>query len=307
MKKKNKGITIIEILISVAILSGAIAVFSALLEITKLGKTSANYSIAYKLAEEELEAVRALPNSALGLRASSTFLNILHHAGNSRVVATSGAASSPNVLQNNTSTVSLGLAVLPFNTMSDFSLETMVRSPLTSEKSGIIFRARDLDNFYFLYLKDGLLTLEKKVDGTDSVITSSVQAFLPDTWYKIKISTAGNNISVYINDALIGNYSDSSHSYGASALANENNMAEFDNVSLIWGSESRIWRFDDVDLGKLPDDWMRVSPQNLPGGSAVLSIYEPYGTTDLKKIDVGVSWSERGGTKSVFLSTMKAD
>jgi hypothetical protein len=307
MKNQPAGITLIEIVISVALLSGAIAIFGALLQAVKLNKTETLYSAAYKIAQDEIASVRAMPNSALTARASSTFVGVLYDSGAYGAVATGTALSAPNVLQNQATTSSLGVVLLPYDNLQDFTLEASVRAAATAQKTGLLFRAADTANYYFLHLKSGQLVLEKNLNGALSNIATSAQTFTADAWYKLKIVASGANFSIYLNDNLIGAYSDSSFASGAAALANENNTALFDDISLTRDGSTELWNFDNLAAGNIPMEWRRTSLSDLPSGAGYLTIIDPYGDAALKKITVTVNWKERGLLKSVTLMTLKTE
>lgn len=310
MKKGRyqRGTSLIEILLVIAILSGAIAVFGALFNTTKLNRVGSLYTRAYKIAQEEMEAVRALPISALTVKENDHFWNILHNDGAIGATDETAAVSSPNVLKNNSSASStMGFVVAAPGYYSNFVFEASLKTASTTAKTGLIFRARDIDNYYFLYLKNNHLVLEKNINGAATVLRSSVQTYNPDIWYKLKVDAAGENISIYLNDNIITTASDNSFAAGLLALANESSVAYFDNARLVGGGNDKLWNFDDLREGGMPDEWQKIGVRDLPEGYGILKISEPYAAGTIKKIDVTVQWKDRGEIRSITLSSLKTE
>lgn len=304
---RPRGLTLIEALLIIAMLGGAVAIFGALLNIMRLNETGTYAAAAYRLAQEELDILRNKPNSALGIRASSTFIGVLYNNGGYGAAADAAAVSTPQVLKNNAASSSpLGIVALPYGNLADFTFEASLKTSDAANAAGLLFRAQDLDNYYFFYLKNSQIILDKRTAGATSTVYSAGQTFLPDTWYKLKVIAAGGNLSLYLNDNLLSTISDSSTPSGFTALANQSNTAFFDNITLIH-SLTETWNFDNTPLGDIPDDWLRFGANDLPEGLGALTISEPYGVATIKKIDATVRWTERGATKSITLSTLKSE
>jgi len=299
---------LIEALLIIAMLGGAVAVFGALLNVMRLNEVGTYSAAAHRLAQEELNILRDRAVSSLSVRASSTFIGVLYNNGNYGAATDAAAVSAPQVLKNNAASSSpLGIVALPYSNLADFTLEASLKTAGTANATGLLFRARDLDNYYFFYLKNNQIILDKRAGGVTSTLYSAGQTFLPDTWYKLKIVAAGGNLSLYLNDNLLNTASDTSMSSGYAALANQGNGASFDNVALTHGALTETWNFDDTPPNGVPDNWSRFGINDLPHGSAALTISEPYGTPTFKKIDVSINWVERGVNKSIFLSTLRSN
>lgn len=304
----HRGFTLIEALLVIAILSGAVAIFGALLNVERLNKTGTYSAAAYRLAQEELDILRDKPNSSLGVRASSTLIGVLYNNGIYGAATDAAAVSAPKILKNNAASSSpLGIVALPYAGLTDLTFEASLKTGTTAKAAGLLFRAQDLDDYYFFYLKNNQLILDKRAGGTTSTLYSVSQTFSPNTWYKLKVIATGSSLSLYLNDNLFTTISDSSIAFGYAALANQGNTASFDNVMLVHNSITETWNFDNVAVGAIPDDWLRFGVNDMPGGLATLSISEPYSTATMKKIDVNISWSERGVKKSITLSTLKTE
>lgn len=306
--KCKKGLTLIESLLIIAMLGGAVAVFGAILNAMRLNQAGRYAAAAYRLAEEEMEIIRNKPLSSLLTQASSTFIGVLYNNGNYGVFADATAPSAPQALVNNAAgSAPLGIVALPYANLTDFTFEASLKTTSTEYAAGLLFRARDLNNYYFFYLQNNQIVLDKRLNGVTSTLYSASQTFLPATWYKLKIIAAGGNLSLYLNDNLLNTVLDNSISSGFAALSNQNGAASYDNAALIHDLLTETWNFDNVTLGALPDDWLRRGINDLPQGSALLSISEPYGVSTIKKIDIAASWREGGQTRTIILSTLKTE
>ncbi|MCG2693704.1 LamG domain-containing protein, partial [Candidatus Parcubacteria bacterium] len=235
--KRQSGISLIEILITIAIIGSAVAVFATLINVIYLNKVGNLYTTAYKLASGELDAIRELPFNDLQNRTDGNFINILYNAGNPHVLG--------DALVISASSTPLGVAILPYNKMSDFTIEADVKSTPLSNEAGLLLRARDLENYYFFYIKGDQLALIKNINGIKETLYQTFQSFESDTYYNLKATLSGSSISLYLNDALINTTDDLSFSAGYAALASANNEATFDNVELTLGGELYDWDFTD--------------------------------------------------------------
>lgn len=284
------------------------AIFGAVLNVMRLNKTGGYAAAAYRLAEEEMDILRNRPLASLSTQTSSTLVGVLYNNGKYGAVSDGAAVSAPQVLQNNAETSSpLGIVALPYGNLADFTFEASLKTTSTERAAGLLFRAQDLDNYYFFYLENNQIVLDKRAAGITSTLYTAGQTFLPATWYKLKIIAAGSNLSLYLNDNLLTAISDNSISSGFSVLANQSGTVSYDNVTLIHDLLAETWNFDETAPSELPNDWLRFGVNDLPEGRGLLSISEPYGVSTIKKIDVSVSWKEKGQTKTITLSSLKTE
>lgn len=304
---KNRGFTIIEVIVCIAVLGSSLAVFGTLFSILRINKSGSFRFAATKLAQEEIDILRTLPLSALSNRTESDFIYLFYNRGAAGAVINSAAISSPNALELANASNTIAAVLLPYNKLTNFSLETYLKNTETTERSGIIFRARDYDNYYFFYIKNDRIALEKKVDGTLAPIQDIMGTFADNTWYKIKIVASGTSLSIYLNDVLTATATDDSFSSGYTALASYSDITYFDDVTLVSGSQTSFWNFDDVTNKGVPSDWQKFDTNNLPICQGLLTISEPYGVSTIKKIEAKVVWQEKDKQKTVSLSTMKTE
>lgn len=305
MSFSPRGFGLIQALLAIALTSGAIFVFATLMKVIQLNKAGSLSTAAYKIAGEEMESVRALPLLELSARTNAPFINIIYNNGASYAAGHITAPSSPKTLALSSSTSTLNLALLPYDGIADFTFESYVMASTTPIKAGLLFRGKDINNYYFFYLSSDRAALLKKVNGTETILYEIFQSFAADTWYKLKVAAGGSAISIYLNDLKIQDVADTAFSFGSLALANLNTPANFDNVVLTFNSQTFAWNFDNLAIGAAPDEWQRFGLNHLPNGAGLLTISEPFGVTTIKKIDVNVSWVERGQNKSITLSTLK--
>ena len=116
--------------------------------------------------------------------------------------------------------------------------------------------------------------------------------------------TSGNEISLYLNDGLLGIITDSEFSFGYNALTNELGTNYFDDITFT-SAETRGWNFDENN--NIPVEWQRFGLYDLPNGNGFLTISEPYSDTTLKQIDVTVNWIEKQESRSATISTLKTE
>jgi len=292
--RKQKGLSLIEIIITIAIIGSAVSIFATLINVIYLNKVGNLYTTAYKLASEEMDALHKLPFNELQNRTNSQFINVLYNNGNPRVLASS--------LYMSTSNTSLGVAILPYDKKTDFVVEADVKSNPLLNETGFLLRARDLENYYFFYIKNDRVAFMKNVNGVNETLYQAFQNFESDTYYNLKAVLSGNNISLYLNDTPLGTINDLSFTSGYVALSSANSETSFDDVCLTFGGESHRWDF--TDLSELPTEWQRVGLNDIPQREGILNISEPFNDTLIKKVDITIKWFGKGEEKSVNLSSL---
>ncbi len=81
MSNFGKGFTLIEIIVTIAMLGGAIAIFGILLNVLRINKSGSFSAAAYKIAQEEMDIIKNYPLSSLAARTSSTFIGVMDNNG----------------------------------------------------------------------------------------------------------------------------------------------------------------------------------------------------------------------------------
>lgn len=323
MKKKNSisnnhGITFIEILISVGIMLVLVLILATSLNTVRLSRNVGYQAQAYRIASEELEIVRNLNAAELGNRTNASFVNVFFNQGAWTVVATGTAFSAPNILSLATTspaaeTALSAVMILPGDgDYSDFDFESRIKilTPApASIKSGLIFRAKDAQNYYRLILENTALRMEKVQNGIVTSLWNSVRTFTTNTWYQVKVVAAGTNFDIYLAGSKLTAtpVADAAFSSGKIGFCTANDTrVSIDNIAVTTGGVTTSWNFDAATVGEIPKDLARFGLYDLPSGAGYLTIANQIvGVDTLKKITIRITWTEAGGTKTVQLETIK--
>jgi len=104
----------------------------------------------------------------------------------------------------------------------------------TSDLALLATRFRDGDNFYYAALRsDGKIVLKARLNGSDGSLAASVSTGIKTgTWYDVKLSAIGEDLSVYVNGALVQKVSGVLIASGAIAFGTNNATATFDDVTV---------------------------------------------------------------------------
>lgn len=314
--KKTSGVTFIEIVVSIGIMLVLVLILATSLNTVKLARTVGYQAQAYRVAGEELEIVRNLTAAELANRTNADFVNVFYNQGSWATAADAAAVSAPNVLTLATtspvaSTALSAALILPNSgNYTDFEFESRIKILVpapTSTKSGLIFRAKDAQNYYRLAMEPSLLRMEKVQNGIATNLWSSVQTFTSSTWYQVKVAATGSNFDIYLAGAKLTTVTDTNFSSGKIGFFTANNTRiSIDNVSATGSGETTTWNFDTSPTGTMPDSLARFGLYDLPSGTAYLTIANQIvGVDTLKKITVRITWVEEGGTKTIQLETLK--
>jgi len=307
---KPRGLTLIEIVIGVGLVSVLIVVFGVSLLAAVYAQRIKLRNMASVLADQQLATLQVNDTSQLTDQTDGALVGVLFTQGDFGAVEDPTAPSSSRALGAATSTSSGLTSVMPLpkNAYSDFTLtaKLKVNSGSTSSwKAGLLFRTRDVNNGYRAYLTADSLVLERIYGGTVTTLYSDARSISEDSWQTLTIGATGSAIEVSLNGTLVTTQNDTTFSVGKAALAVwEGASVNFDDVSI--GGDS--WNFDDVAVGDLHDDWLRFGLGDLPNGTGTLTISSPYNDTSLKRYTVTISWSDRSGsTRTISHSTEKAN
>jgi len=314
--KKTRGITFIEIVVSIGIMLVLVLILATSLNTVKLARTVGYQSQAYRIASEELETIKNLSAGELTNRTNSDFINVFYNQGTWVTSADATAPSAPNVLTLTTTSpvasTGLGAAlILPGDGgYADFDFESRIKilAPApTSTKSGLIFRAKDAQNYYRLALESSALRVERVQNGLVTSLWNSAQTFASSTWYQVKITAVGANFDIYLAGAKLTTVTDTNFSAGKIGFFTANDTKiSIDDVAVTVGAGTTNWSFDTSFVGTMPKDLARFGLYDLPSGMAYLTITNQIvGVDTLKKITVRITWVEEGGTKTVQLETLK--
>ncbi|MBL4934494.1 hypothetical protein JK636_01830 [Clostridium sp. YIM B02515] len=145
---------------------------------------------------------------------------------------------------------------------TDYSVEGRVKasnSVIGSSASGLLFRYKDVNNYYHLRLNSGgKLELFKKENGITTFLKQLDEKINKDTWYRLKAEIEGNTIKCYLNDIEKINITDSGSGLtsGAIGLRTYKDACSFDDVAV--KSDSKILLSDDFQNGGSAS-WNKVS------------------------------------------------
>lgn len=308
-KKNNLGVTFVEIIVSIFLILIIILAFGTTMANIKLNHKIKLKNQALALASEEIETLRKKPFSGLTNRTNADFLDVAYNFGSWQVKTDAAAPSEPNIysaLPLSDGNEITSLAVLPANTENNFTLEAKVRAQPSPAgyAAGLAFRYQDINNYYRFVFYSSAIKLEKKLNGTVTVLFNNTQSFVDNNWYDLKVIASGSDISLYLNNTLLGTINDTDFSGGCQALLGLNSaVLDFDNVSLI-GQETRTWNFDADTPDNIAAGFERFGLNDLPGGEGRLTIEDYSGKTNIKKVTARVSWQEDGSSKFVQISTI---
>lgn len=295
---KTRGLTLIEIVVGVALCSTLVIVFGVSLLAAVYAQRVKLRNMASVLADQQLAALQAYDTSQLTDQTNGALVGVLFTQGDFGAVEDLTAPSPSQALGASSSTDAglTALLPLPKNAYADFTLTAELK-PLAASpadwQAGFLFRARDLQNQYRVYLTSSSLVLQKVVGGSVTTLYSDARAISLGSWQELSVTATGSSISVYLNGTLVTTQVDATFSVGQAALAAwEGAAVNFDDVAV--GGET--WNFDGVTLGELHDDWLRFGLGDLPNGTGTLTVSSPYPDASYKRYEATISWKDRSGT-----------
>jgi len=295
---KTRGLTLIEIVIAVSLVSMLIVVFGVSLLASVYAQRIKLRNMASALADQQLAALQVYDTSSLLNQTNSTPFGVLFTQGGFETAEDLTAPSPSRVFSAATSTGTglTSLMPLPKNAYGDFTMTASFKvngGSAAGWQSGFLFRARDLRNHYRAYLTATSLVLQKVSNGGVTTLYSDARSISQGSWQTLSVTATGSSISVTLNGTPVTTQIDSAFSVGHAALAVwQGASVHFDDVSI--GGES--WDFEDASLGEIHDDWLRFGLGDLPSGTSTLSVATPYSDSSYKRYTVTISWMDRSGT-----------
>jgi type II secretory pathway pseudopilin PulG len=297
---KARGLTLIEIVVGVSLVSVLIVVFGVSLMAAVYAQRVKLRNMASMLADQQLAAIQAVDTSSLGVQTDGALVGVLFTQGDFGAVTDATAPSSDTAFNAGTSTATSGLTALmplPKNAYGDFTLQADIKANVGTPsdwQAGFLFRARDLRNHYRAYLTATSLVLQRVSGGTVTTLYSDARSIAQGSWQELRVVATGSSIGVYLNGTLVTTQVDATFSVGQAALAVwEGASVNFDDVTI--GGDA--WSFEDVADGEIHDDWLRFGLGDLPNGTSTLTISNPYSDASYKRYSVKVRWTDRSGTE----------
>lgn len=304
---KTKGLTLIETIVGIALVSALVVVFGVSLLAAVYAQRIKLRNMAAALADQELTGLRVYDTSSLPNQTNGPLADVLFYQGAFAAAADGSAPSQPNALavDGSSDTGITALMPLPKNAYSDFTMTASMAAGAGAPgtwRVGLLFRARDLRNYYAVYLTSSSLVLMKNVNDVPTTLYSDARSISTGSWQELSVTATGSSISVDLNGTPVTTQNDSSFSVGKNALVAWNGApAEFDDVSI--GGET--WDFDAVAAGEMHDDWLRFGLGDLPNGTSTLTVSAPYADTSFRTYTVNVSWLDRSGTTRTLSRSMQ--
>lgn len=143
------------------------------------------------------------------------------------------------------SSANWAVSLLNSGDMRDANVSVKVK-PLQYDRSSINYqypfigvRAADANNMYFVSLRvdNNTLEIRRRLNGSNSTLSSKFFNIIPETTYDVRVEASGNTICVYIDGVLQLTAADNALTAGKIALGTVFTTAEFDDV-VIYKSKS---------------------------------------------------------------------
>lgn len=315
----RNGSTLLDAVLGLFVLGFLIVLVGTFISAREVNRRVLFRAQAAALADEQLNALRRLDVTTLGNQTNVAFKNVLYNAGDWNVVAQNSIGhTAPNALELTGSTITnavSGRLLFPDGVYADATLEAKWRLASDSPASasfGYLFRSSDSANGYRLRVARTATDLDSSTGGTQNVylervingmatrIDSRAATIAVDTWYSLRVTLSGSNISLHLDGTQLGSgpFQDTTFASGTAALLGWNGVhAYVDDVQTI-ATATQTWNFD-ADT-ELPAAWVRLSLNDLPNstpntfddnGLLTLATF-PIGssTTTLKQATITIRW-----------------
>ena len=101
-----------------------------------------------------------------------------------------------------------------------------------SQLGGICARVSLPGDYYLLALRaDGRIDIRLVSSYAETILaTTSTAVITANTWYTVRLSAVGSNLSAYLNGRLILTAADASYPSGEIGLQTDSAIAQFDDV-----------------------------------------------------------------------------
>ena len=140
---------------------------------------------------------------------------------------------------------------------TDYTLEGRVKVLTDGGNAGLIIRYVDNSNFYSLCLNASTNQVElyKKLDNTATMVASSGLSVNTNTWYTLRVTANGNNITGFVNGNPVIDWTNPSGELTAGKIGFQTTSdANFDDV-LVTSNNLVDETFDSRETGSTPSDW----------------------------------------------------
>ena len=101
----------------------------------------------------------------------------------------------------------------------------------SSYAAAICARVSDATHFYYLAIRsDGKLVIKINNAGNSSLTSAVASGVAIGTWYTVKLSVVGSQLTAYVNGTMMAQVTDTALTTGGVGLSVESTNAEFDDV-----------------------------------------------------------------------------
>ncbi len=306
----TKGFTIIEALVALGLTTLLITLFGAAYGSITNNQYIGHRALAYNLATEEVETLRTIGAENLAEVTDAPFIGVAYNTGKFVVASHASAPSGAHVYEAVPNTITGNVSHLALAPDFEYSDATTTadlfisNNTVSNWKLGLVSRYQDAQNYYAAYLTATAVTLIKVVDGTTTTLDTAAGTFSVDTWYSLSLDLTGSDITVSVDSNPLLSAIDTAIPEGRIGLYGENGVhGYFDDLS-ITTSGTQTWDFDSTAPGVVPGDWKRFGINDLPGGTATVTLSNvEAGFNTLKQVTARVQWDERDTTKSVEITS----
>jgi len=287
--------------VTIGLAAVILAIYSALLMgVYFLSRTEFGVQ-ATSFVQEGLDALRTLEYDELIDRTDGNLLGLAFTRGDWRVIDDAGNSVLRLPIAEDDLGGETGLAVLPGNYRSDFTLTADIRARGLSPSgwnSGLAVRYRDSENHYRFRFTAGGIAFDKVYHGTATTLWSQSATYNKDTWYGLQVIASGNQLTLKRDGVTLTTITDDTFTMGdLGVISLSGALVDVDEVSITEGTTT-TWTFESDETGSMPDDWKRLNAFDLPDGTVALSIENYLSQADMKKATVTVTWTETALTKS---------
>lgn len=310
--KNKKGVSLIEVVVSMSLIGLIFIIFSASFTSVKANRVNKNRAAAFRFAQAEMNALSTLNFNQLTNRTNSAFLGLAYNHGEQNIASDLSAQSGTQVtaivpVNNLTNNVSSAL-FLSENAFKDFTFRSYLKvlpQSTAGWRTGIVFRYQDIENYYYLSFSSNSLELYRVDDGVESTLYSEPSSISEGTWYSLKVVTVADSLEIYLNESLVSTIIDDTFTSGSvGVVGRDNTYLHVDDLHITSTLQTNTWNFDSQSVGEFPQDMLDVAPV-ISGIDGTLTIQDYLGLTDVKEIIVSVAWTEKADPKDIQLRTLR--
>ncbi len=305
----KSGLGLLEVIVAVGIIVLFFAVITAVTFSLRVFEEKKFEIAASQIAQASLAKIQQLPFSSLTSRTEAPLTGITFNLGLWKTAADPDAPSFPNSLRLISKYASStgganALLTAPSSNVENggFEAKIMLNSSPANSFAGLFFRSQDNFNYYRAVFNDSQIKFEKVVAGEPAVLWQETRLFSTTTFYKLKVTMAGNSMNLFLDDWPLTTVTDSGFQKGdLGIIVTGDILPSIDDVSIVSGI-SFGWNFDDVGPPELPATWKRYSLYELPEAQGFLTIEDV--SSDLKKIKVRLEWTTHFGRRKSETGTL---